>query len=177
MTGVIKANEIITNFLQFVRKFHALNTPMYNHFMDGFRYFYDIQVRFADFDTQWHVNHARLLTFLEQARFSYMTDLGIFSSREFIHFPFILADIHAEYKAPVTLAEPIRVWVRVGYISKKSLKMHYVIENHATREVKVLAETVMVAYDNIALKSIPISDEWRQIIETFEGKRLPKPAQ
>lgn len=147
----------------------------YNDSMHGFNYQYDIQVRFADFDTQWHVNNARLATFLEQARFSYISQLGLFDSREFVYFPFVVADIHIAFKSPIVIDEPVRVGVRVARIGTKSMVLEYVVVNPSSGDIKATAETVLVGYDNKVGRSIPIKDEWRKTFEDFEGRVFPKP--
>ncbi len=135
-----------------------------------FKYYYPIQVRYADFDTQWHVNNARLGTFLEQARLNYIIAVGLFSGGSFLDFPFIVADLHIAFREPIVLGEPIRVGVKTTHIGTKSVKLEYSVENPDNGVVKATAETVLVAYDNRQLKSIVVPQEWRQKIETFEER-------
>jgi acyl-CoA thioester hydrolase len=44
--------------------------------MPGFHYYHPIEVRYGDLDPQGHVNNARYLTYLEQARIGYIRHLG-----------------------------------------------------------------------------------------------------
>lgn len=137
--------------------------------MDEFRYYCPIDIRYSDLDPQWHVNHARLVSYLEQARFRYVMDLGLFDGRSFLDFEFIIADLHIAYLAPVHAGQPVRVAMRVTRLGNKSMDMVYRIENESGDEVYVTAETVMVMFDYRTQKTHPISDLWREKIAAFEG--------
>ncbi len=137
--------------------------------MAPFRYHYPIQIRYGDLDPQWHVNNARFATYLEQARFSYLIELGLFDGHSFFDIGLIVADVHVAYLAPMTLTHQYSVNIGVTRIGNKSLTMEYVIEDEGTGELTARGETVMVAYDYHNHHSIPVSDEWRRVISTYEG--------
>ena len=134
-----------------------------------FRFYYPIQVRYGDLDPQWHVNNARFLTYLEQARLAYLIHLGLFDGHSFLDLGLIVANIHIAYRAPISLMEELRVGVKTVHLGNKSLKMVYVIENPATGQIKAQAEVVMVAYDYHSQTSVPLSRHWRDTIAAFEG--------
>jgi acyl-CoA thioester hydrolase len=136
---------------------------------EGFRFFYPIQVRYGDLDPQWHVNNARFLTYLEQARLAYLIHLGLFDGHSFLDLGLIVADIHISYLAPITLMEELRVGVRTVRLGNKSIRMEYLIENPSTGQAKARAEVVMVAYDYHRQVSVPLSPQWRETIAAFEG--------
>ena len=135
-----------------------------------FKYYYPLQVRYSDFDTQWHVNNARLATFLEQARLNYIIEVGLFSGESFLDFPFVVADLHIAFREPIVLGEPIKVGVKTTRIGTKSVKLDYIVENPDSGALKATADTVLVAYDNRNLKSIVVPQAWRQKFETFEER-------
>ncbi len=137
--------------------------------MSAFRFYYPIQVRYGDLDPQWHVNNARFLTFLEQTRFAYLLELGLFDGKSFLDLGLIVADIHIAYLAPIMLEEKIRVGLRVARIGNKSLTLEYLMENETTGEAKARAEIIMVSYDYHTRQSVPVRTEWREKITAFEG--------
>jgi acyl-CoA thioester hydrolase len=137
--------------------------------MSNFNFYCPIQVRYSDLDPQWHVNNARILTFLEQARFTYITELGLFKGNNFFDLSLIVADVHVAYLAPIELGQKVRVGVRTGHIGNKSLTFEYQVEEENTNQVLAKAETVMVAYDYHIRASKPVPPEWRQVIGKFEG--------
>jgi acyl-CoA thioester hydrolase len=140
--------------------------------MSEFNLYQPIEVRYSDLDPQWHVNNARLLSFLESARFAYVRKLELWDGKSFFELPLIVADVHVAYLAPVFLGQPVRVGVRVGRIGNKSLTFEYQVEDSSTGQVLARAETVMVAYDYAKHTSVPVPAEWRARIGTFEGKEF-----
>lgn len=140
--------------------------------MEEYKFVYPMQVRYGDLDPQWHVNNARFLTFIEQARFAYLVELGIFDGKDFFEVPFIVADIHVAYLAPIHLTQTIEVRMRTGKLGNKSLRFDYLIADSKTGEELARAETVMVAYDYHTRQSMPIKESWRQAILDYEGQTL-----
>jgi len=138
--------------------------------MPNFYFYYPIQVRYGDLDPQWHVNNAHFITFIEQARFAYLLELGLFDGVSFVDLGLIVADVHMTYLAPIALGQSIRVGVRVARIGHKSLTFEYQIEDEATAQPLATAETVMVAYDYHTHTSQPVSAAWREKIEKYESK-------
>ena len=96
--------------------------------MADFRFYHPIEVRYGDLDPQGHVNNARFLTYLEQARVSYVKHLGLWDGRTFFSIGFILADIHLTFRTPILFGQPVRVGVRVSRLGNKSLTMEYQME-------------------------------------------------
>jgi acyl-CoA thioester hydrolase len=141
----------------------------YNSFMSRFHYFHPIEVRYGDLDPQGHVNNAKHLTYIEQARVNYVRSLGLWSGGSFLDIGFILADVHIVYKQPILFGTPLQVGVRVTRMGNKSLSMEYTIQNGASDEVFAIAETVQVAYDYHSQMTILIPERWRDIITNFEG--------
>jgi acyl-CoA thioester hydrolase len=143
--------------------------------MDSFRFKTPIAVRYGDLDPQWHVNNSRFLTFSEQARFAYLMELKLFDGKSYDQLPLIVGDIHCKFMAPIDAGVTVFVWNAVTKIGNKSLVMSSVITSADEKITHAEIETVMVGYDYRTKTSVPISDEFRVKIETFEGKTFPKP--
>ena len=137
--------------------------------MPEFRISCPIQVRYGDLDPQGHVNNVRYLTYAEQARVSYLVELGLWDGVSFLDLGLIVADVHFTFLAPVIFRQPIRVGTRVTRIGHKSLHFEYQIEDEDTRQVMARGESVMVAFDYRAGVSIPVPPAWREKISAFEG--------
>jgi len=137
--------------------------------MDEFRFYHPIEVRYGDLDPQGHLNNAKYLTYLEQARIKYLQKLGLWDGSSFLELGIILADVHLTYHAPVHFGQPVRVGVRVVRLGNKSIHMEYRLEDAETGEKLASASTVSVAYDYRARQTIPVPDGWRQAIYDFEG--------
>lgn len=137
--------------------------------MDQYRFYFPVQVRWMDLDTQWHVNNARFLSFFESARLEYLVKLGLFDNRSFHDLKLIVADVHIAYKAPIDLGQNIRVGVRVTRIGNKSMVFDEVIEDVDTGKVLASSDIIMVTYEYRTRTAIPVPDDWRKAISTFEG--------
>ncbi|MHB8808180.1 MAG: acyl-CoA thioesterase [Anaerolineaceae bacterium] len=137
--------------------------------MSKFRFFYPVQIRYADLDAQWHVNNAHFLTILEQARLSYIRQLGLWDGKSFLDLGVIIADIHIAYKAPIALEDEIQVALRISHIGNKSMTMENEILNTKDRSLKAQAEVVLVTYDFHSKMTIPVPESWRKKIMEFEG--------
>jgi acyl-CoA thioester hydrolase len=134
-----------------------------------FRYYHPIDVRYADLDPQGHVNNAKFLTYMEQARIGYISRLGLWDGGSFLDVGIILADAHLVFRAPVLFGQKVRVGVRVSRLGNKSLDMEYRLEDAGSGQELAGGSTVLVAYDYRAERTIPIPDDWRQAIASFEN--------
>jgi acyl-CoA thioester hydrolase len=137
--------------------------------METFRFYHPIQVRYGDLDPQWHVNNANFLSYLEQARFSYLVELGLFDGHSFFDVGLIVADIHIAYLLPIDMLQRLRVGTRVTRIGTKSITFESQIEEEGTGKVLAKSETVMVAFDYKKQVSKPVPIEWRAVISQYEG--------
>ncbi len=136
--------------------------------MSKFRFYYPVQVRYSDLDAQWHVNNARFLTLLEEARLHYLLDLGLWDGNSFLDLGVIVADIHITYIAPIKLDEEIKIGMRVARVGNKSIT----IENEilgSLDDLKARAEVIWVTYDFKEQRSIPVPEKWRKAIQEYEG--------
>ncbi len=137
--------------------------------MNEFRFYQPIQVRYNDIDAQGHVNNARYVTYIEYARFRYITELGLWDGKSFMDLGLIVADCHISYLAPIKLDQRIRVGTRVSRIGNKSLVFSSVIEEEGSARVVAKAEIVMVSYDYHTETTVPVPAEWREKISRYEG--------
>jgi acyl-CoA thioester hydrolase len=137
--------------------------------MPEYRYYHPIEVRYGDLDPQWHVNNAKYLTYIEQARVSYVGHVGLWEGTSFLDIGFILAETRVTFLTPITFHQPIRVGVRVSRLGKKSLSMEYILEDSQTGQEMANASATLVTYDYRTKQTIPIPTHWREKICAFEG--------
>jgi acyl-CoA thioester hydrolase len=137
--------------------------------MSEFHFYLPVQIRYGDLDPQWHLNNAHTVTLIEHGRTDYLRKLELWDGKDFLNLGLIVADVHVSYLAPARLDENVRVGVRVARIGNKSLTFEYVLEDQDSGQVLVRAETIMVAFDYRTNQSIPVSQDWRQKIQKFEG--------
>lgn len=129
-----------------------------------FKFFHPTVIRYADLGPVQHVNNARYLSYMEDARIAYYKHLGLSDEASVI-----IVDVHITYHLPIFLEDEIKVGVRVSYCGNTSMTFQQVIVDPAGEKLYTSVETVMVTYSYEADKSIPVPDSWRKAIATFEG--------
>ncbi len=152
----------------------ATNNARYNLTMSKYRFQQPISVRYSDLDPQWHVNNARFLSYIEQARMNYLLKLGLFDGHNFWDLPLIVADMHVRYLKPIEMTSSVVVSLGVTHIGNKSLLLECQIASEDGSEVYATAENTMVAYDYRTKTTVPVSDELRAIFGKYEGKSFKK---
>ncbi len=137
--------------------------------MNDFHFYHLIEVRYGDLDPQGHVNNAKFLSYMEQARVFYLKHLNLWYGGSFLDIGIILADVHLTFRKPVQFGDPVRVGVRITHIGHKSLTSEYRIEDARDETEFAIGSSVLVAYDYRISRSVPLPEEWRRTILQFEG--------
>lgn len=137
--------------------------------MADFRFYHPIEVRYGDLDAQGHLNNAKYLTYMEQARIQYTRHLGLWGGDSFLDVGVIMAEVRLTFRAPVEFGMPVKVGVRIVRMGHKSLEVAQDIEDARNGEVLADGNVILVAYDYHTRKSIPIPDAWRKAIVEFEN--------
>ena len=136
--------------------------------MGEYRFFHSIEIRYGDIDAQRHVNNARHFTYMEQSRSKYIKALGLWEGSDFDAIGIILAEQSCRYIRPIQLESDIKVGVRTVRLGEKSIETQYSIQDSQTGEELAVGKAALVAYDYQLGKSIPIPDDWRVVIASFD---------
>jgi len=138
--------------------------------MSQYKFHYPIEVRFGDLDAFWHVNNARYLVYLEQARSRYMQEMGLVDGKSLWNLPLIVGDIHIRYRNPIELGDKVIVSMGVTRISGKTVTIEYEIAGEDSAPLYATAESIMVSFDYHTKKSVPVSDDLRRRFSEREGR-------
>ena len=124
--------------------------------MEGFDYVHRETVRFRDVDAMGHVNNAVFLTYLEEARISYLLrfDAGVTDM--------ILARVEIDFRAPLRSGDEIEIGVRPAGIGTKSFELEYLVRSGAA--VAAEAKTVIVSYDYETGRSVELPQSWKEAL-------------
>lgn len=141
--------------------------------MKPYRFYHPIEVRYGDLDPQGHVNNARFLTYMEQARVAYFKHLGLWDGGSFMDFGVILAEVRVTFRAPIHWGDALHVGMGTTRLGTKSLTTGYLLENMQDGNEFASGTAVMVAYDYHQACTVPIPHIWRQTIIDFEGLEQP----
>ena len=116
------------------------------------------QVRFRDLDPMGHVNNAVFLTYIEQARVTYLAEVGAASGLEDMNM--VVAHVEIDFKAPVRLGQEVEISVRATRFGTKSFDLDYVLR--VDGEVVAEAKSVQVAYDYGRQEPTELPAAWRE---------------
>ncbi len=141
--------------------------------MPEFKFLIPMEVRYGDLDPQGHLNNAKYLTYWEQARVRYLTELGLFTKdQSFADIGVIIADIHIRYLEPVYWGTPVSVGVRTSRIGGKSLTVEQCIVAERGDPVYAMGTVILVAYDYRTHTTIRVPDDWREKIGRYDGPEM-----
>jgi acyl-CoA thioester hydrolase len=131
---------------------------------------HEIVPRFRDTDAMGHINNAVYVTYLEVARQVYWARLD--QDRDYRRVPFILAHVTIDFRSEALVSEVLEVGIRLEWIGTKSFAFVYQIWEKTTGRTVVEATTVQVCYDYVARRTLPVPDDLRRSLESFEGRAL-----
>ncbi len=135
--------------------------------MTAYKFSIPVKVRYSDLDAQWHVNHTRFLTFIEQARLEYLQHLGLFDGKSFLDLRVIIADVHVSFIAPISLGQKVRVSTRTMKIGNKSITFAYKLEDTDSEKMLAKGEVICVTY-NFRNKKTARLESMRYLLSKFE---------
>lgn len=138
---------------------------------EGFRHHLPLQVRWGDMDALGHVNNAKYLTYLEQARIDYSSSLW---QRGTGGIGLILARVVIDYKMPLFAGDDVHIFTRCSRLGNRSFDMEQQVARWKEGELQLaaVATITVVVYDYDANQSTAIPAVWRERIEAYEGRAL-----
>jgi acyl-CoA thioester hydrolase len=131
------------------------------------RHRYECRVRFSDVDIYGHVNNVKYFEYYQEARLSFMTELG--RGDDGGRFGLVVARLDVDYKRPIMFrSEPYLVESWVTRIGESSFGLAAEIKDGEV--VLSKAEAVMVTFDLGSQRSRALSPvEREQLSSVLEG--------
>ena len=128
-----------------------------------------IEIRWRDLDGFGHVNNSTYLTYLEEARDQYLTDL----LGETVH-RVVIRRIEIDFVSGLTQGDDlVDVEVRLTGIGTSSVTLDERIVSTADGRVAATARTVMVHTDDSRTASAPWPDEAREALAKTDRGQSP----
>ena len=118
---------------------------------------FQLETRYADYDTKGHVNNAVYLVYFEIAR----TRAWIDAVGGPPDAPFILAEATVRFVRPGMIGMPLDIEVTTSDVRTKAWVWRYRIVDARDDELIAEGQTVQVMYDYDARRSVPIPDDVR----------------
>ena len=129
----------------------------------------EVPLRWGDLDAQGHVNNARYIDYLQDARADFLHALDL---DDLLHEGFTVVSNQIEYRAPVFFSlEPLQVDIAVAQLDAQSVTLGYRL-HQSEREVAV-AKTCLCGYDLSARTRAALP---ARAVEVFAGLVEPTEA-
>lgn len=140
-----------------------------------FRHALPVQIRFSDVDQYGHMNNSSYFSLYDLAKTSYMRD--VFSNKDWSHLGIVVANINADFLAPVFFSDDLIIETTVVHLGHKSFTLLQRAVNKASGVLKCQCRTVMVGYDVATKEPVELPDDFKQAVCDYEGKSLDELSQ
>lgn len=139
---------------------------------DGFRFSWQLRVRYNEIDFQGIVYNSRYLEYVDAALTEYLRHLGFDYSElpEKHGFDPSLAKATVEFQRPASFDDLLTIFARVTRMGRTSLTMAYEIHREGSPDTVAAVEIVYVNFDKQSQAARPIPEAIRKAIEAFEGR-------
>jgi len=132
-----------------------------------FRFRTPVAVRFRDLDSFGHVNTGVYVSYIEEARLDYFSQvLGV----DLSSVGTVVASLSVDYRRPIELDDELVVETRISEIGTTSLTLAH--ELRVDGETAATASVVLVHYDYEADESVAVPEAWRSTIVDFEDHEM-----
>ncbi|MND26268.1 Thioesterase superfamily protein [compost metagenome] len=133
---------------------------------DQFKFFLDIQTRWADNDIYGHVNNVTYYSYFDTAANALLiqkTGFDIHQSQSIG----LVVDSACSFFQELSFPEIIQVGVAIGKIGNTSLRYELAIFKQGQEQASAQGHFVHVFVDRETRKTVPISESTRNVLEKF----------
>lgn len=140
-----------------------------------FRHTLPVQIRFNDVDQYGHMNNSSYFSLYDLAKTSYMRD--VFGNKDWHHMGIVVANINADFLAPVFFSDDLIIETTVIHLGHKSFTLLQRAINKASGVLKCQCRTGMVGYDVATKEPVELPADFKQAVCDYEGKSLEELSQ
>ena len=141
--------------------------------MDLSKFKHKTQVRVRNYEIDWQgiVHNAVYSLYFEVGRVEYFKNLGLQLNHDSIQHEFrvVLATNNITYKAAAHFDDLLDIYTRITYVKNTSFGMEGLMTDSRTGKVVAENNNVHVWLDPRTEKPVLISDNFRKVVEKFEG--------
>ena len=116
----------------------------------------EIKVRGFHLDIYQHVNNARYLEFLEEARWEYLEESGDIEYFQSLGLAWVIVNININYRAAATMGQTLTINTGLSKVGGKSAVFHQEIKLKGSDTVVADADITFVLMDQKTGKAVPI---------------------
>ncbi len=136
-----------------------------------FKHSHPVQIRFNDIDVLRHLNNTVYFSLYDTGK-AYYFEAVKEGKVDWKRVDTIIANVNNTYIAPIYFGEQIEVRTRCRSRHDKSFVLEQMLVKTDTGEVKSFCETVMVSLNPETMQTTPLSKEWCDALDAYEGREL-----
>ncbi|WP_072529656.1 acyl-CoA thioesterase [Bacteroides ilei] len=140
-----------------------------------FRHVLPVQIRFSDVDQYGHMNNSSYFSLYDLAKTSYIRE--VFGERDWKELGIVVANINADFLAPVFFSDELEIETTVIHLGHKSFTLLQRAYNKASGVLKCQCRTVMVGYDILTKEPVDLPDDFKEAVCRYEEKTLEELSQ
>jgi acyl-CoA thioester hydrolase len=126
----------------------------------------DVAVRWSDMDVYGHVNNARVVTLLEEARIELLFGEGVRRGAQTLANGVVMVELMVRYRQPLVYsATPVRVRLWVSELRTASFALDYVVAG--TDGDAITASTQIAPYDTATQRPRRLMPAEREFLAAF----------
>lgn len=129
----------------------------------------NIKVRGYHLDLYGHVNNARYLEFLEEARWALMEQRPELAALHQRGLSFVVVNINIDYRRPATIGDELVITSRWAHVGDRSMSFDQLVTRAGTNEVVAQAKVTFVLVDSASGRPVVIDDELRAALGIPQG--------
>ncbi|WP_103343334.1 acyl-CoA thioesterase [Amycolatopsis sp. CA-126428] len=114
-----------------------------------------VRPRWTDMDVYGHINHAKLVTLLEEARIPLLFEGATEAGLEQLPKGIVVVRLEVAYKAPIVVSgQQLRIEIDLTELRAASFTLAYRVRTGSAADdpVAVTAETLLAPYDTVELR-------------------------
>jgi acyl-CoA thioester hydrolase len=135
-----------------------------------FRFYYPIQVRYADTDAQGHVFFGEYLTYFDESLMAYLKAVEC-SVHDLLAAGIDLyyVDTGCQYKSPAYFSEVLHVYARMGRIGNTSLSLEFAIHKETNQDLVATGHITAVTVTKETGRPVRVPDRLRDAVAAYEA--------
>ena len=131
-----------------------------------------LPVQWGDQDAFGHVNNTVYLRWFESSRIEYSQQVGLAQVDATQRVAPILAAVSCNYRRQIRFPDTVLVGARIVRLGRTSMTMQHRVLSTANRELSAEGDCVVVTYDYVTKRPIPIPADLRDAIARVEQRSI-----
>lgn len=127
----------------------------------------NIKVRGYHLDLYGHVNNARYLEFLEEARWTFFEERGDLPWFLQSGLALVVVNINIDYRYPATMGDALVIATSVKSIGSRSAVMHQRVTLAGTDKVVAEADVTFVVFDAKQNKAVTLEGQLKELLQSM----------